>query len=196
VNKCHPFQSSHPLLSSPSLLLSPFSTFGHQRPSLAEARQLYAFIDNSIFSILHFANDFLIFLSHSFCTPGAARASTCSRHRPRRLEPLSRDGLCIRGQPPPSRGGHRVQLVVRSPFVSHLLCDSHLSPPCICALRPLRRLRPRYCGTAVHTPAVATATCSRFHPIPPLSFSLNDIPVSRPGHAEALVQFHPGTAPH
>jgi hypothetical protein len=87
-----------------------------------------------------------IFRLHFFYTLGAAltRASTCSGHRPRRLGPLSRDGLCIRGQPPPGRGGHRVQFEVRSPFVS----------------RP-RRLRPRYGGTAVHTPAVATH--SLFH---------------------------------
>jgi hypothetical protein len=89
------------------------------------------------------------------------RASTCSGHRPRRLGALSRDGLCIRGQPPPSRGGHHVQFDVRSPFVSRLLCDSHSSPPCVCALRPPRRLRPHYDGTAVHTPAVATR--SLFH---------------------------------
>ena len=62
-NKCLPFRPSHPLLFSPSLRLSPLSISAHQRSSLAAARQLYAFIDNTIFNIqsLHFTNNFPTF---------------------------------------------------------------------------------------------------------------------------------------
>jgi hypothetical protein len=67
ANKCPPFPPSHPLLSSPSLLPLPLSTFGKRRSSLAAARQLYALVETSILSILHSANDFLSF----FCTFGA-----------------------------------------------------------------------------------------------------------------------------
>jgi hypothetical protein len=73
-------------------------------------------------------------------TLGAAltRASTCSGRRSRRLGPLSTDGLCIRGQPPPSQGGHRVQFEVRPPFVSRLLYNSPL------------RLRVRYPSATIY----------------------------------------------
>ena len=56
---------------------------------------------------------------------------------------------------------------VRS-FVSRFLCDSHSSLHCVYALRPSRRLRPRYDGTGVHSPAVTTR--SLFH-LTPLLFT-------------------------
>ena len=60
ANKCPPFQLSHPFLPSPSLFLSPLSTFGHQRSSLAAARQLCDFIGSSIIIAVHFANFYLL----------------------------------------------------------------------------------------------------------------------------------------
>jgi hypothetical protein len=67
-----PFSLSHSLLIS---LPRRFRLFGHQRSSLATARQLYAFIDNSILSVVQFANNFHFF----FYTFGAALtdASIC-----------------------------------------------------------------------------------------------------------------------
>jgi hypothetical protein len=59
--------------------------------------------------------------------------------------------------------GHRIRSA--SPFVSRL---SHSSPHYVYALRPPRRQRPRYGGTAVHSPAVITR--SLFH-LTPLLFT-------------------------
>jgi hypothetical protein len=113
-------------------------------------------------------------------TLGAAltRASTCSGHRSRSLGPLSTDGLCIRGQPPPSQGEHRVQFEVHPHFVSRLLYNSPLR---LRVRSPSATTSHRYDGTAIHTPALAT----RFSFISPLSFSQDDVPISGPSLATA-----------
>jgi hypothetical protein len=162
---------SHPLLSSgssPSPLLSPLSTFGHQRSSLAAARQLYAFIDNSILSVLlHFANKFLTFLFTFFYTLGAALM--------RILITLADSGLSVGRSMYSRSAGHRVQFEVRSPFVSRLLCDSH-SSPCVCAFCPLCD----YLLVTVEPLSTRPLSPLVLSFISPLSFSLDDVPSPHP----------------
>lgn len=55
-----------------------------------------------------------VFLLFLYISAVLTFVSTYSRHRPRRLGPLSKGGLCIRGQPLPNRGGHRIQFEVLS----------------------------------------------------------------------------------
>jgi hypothetical protein len=93
---------------SPSLLLSPLSTFGHKRSRLAAVRQLcvvYAFIDNSIFSSVHFTNNFLTFFYIFLYTRRSVNARIhLLWTSPSPTQYSQWDGLCTRGQPPPSRG--------------------------------------------------------------------------------------------
>jgi hypothetical protein len=151
--------------------------------------------------------NFSLFL-HFFYTLGAAltRASSCSGHRPRRLWPLRRDGLCIRGWPPGGGGIASNSKCVLVLFLAFCVSCTH-QHPVSARYVPLDDFR--LVGTAVHMPAVVT----RFLPFPfhwttfpsrGLSLAtagtnknLDDvmcIPV--PWDAEALEQFHPGTAPH
>jgi hypothetical protein len=102
ANKCSLFRPSHPLLLSTSLHLSPLSISGHQRSNLAAARQLYAFIDNSILT-LQISHLLFYFIFYTFFYTLRTALPYCnsrvhlSRTSPRGLGLLSRDALCIQG---------------------------------------------------------------------------------------------------
>ena len=101
------------------------------------------------------------------------------------------------------------------PFVSRFLCDllSHSSPPCVCAFCPPLGLYRLVTMGPLPTPPLLSLAHSF---ISPLSFSLDDVPISRPlgslqqmpikifgddgripalWDAKALEQFHPVTPP-
>jgi hypothetical protein len=105
--------------------------------------------------------------------------STCSGHwhRSRRLGPLSKDGLGIRGQPP-SREGHRVQFEVCSPFVFSLSVCFALALIAALRLRVLSRsatiasLRRNRCPHARYRHSFSFHLTSPFH--------WTTVPISRP----------------
>jgi hypothetical protein len=133
------------------------------RSTATDSCTLSLTIQYSILSVLHFANDFLTF----FLYLGAElmRASAYSRHCPRRLGPLSGDGLCIQVSlllvEESTASDSKCVLLL---FLAFCVIRTHRHPP--------RRLRPRYSGTTVHTVVLSF--------ISSLFFSLDDFRISRP----------------
>jgi hypothetical protein len=207
ANKCPPFPPSHPLLSSPSLLPLPLSTFGKRRSSLAAARQLYALVETSILSILHSANDFLSF----FCTFGAVLMLQIA---------LADSGLSIgmvyvfiAGVLLVKEGiasNSEYVLLLFSRFcVIHSLTHRHLRLRDTSSSTTTASLRWDHCPNARcdHSFSLSSHS-SPFHwttsPSRGLSLATADadknlddvVYIPAPWDAEVLEQFHRGTAPH